>query len=78
VRDPNTTYPWGLATFDLDPGSHPGDQTTINVTLYHTPAATVANPFPAPIVFDTFTLSKPRSDAGHGAASSRERIVAAG
>jgi hypothetical protein len=78
VRDPNTTYPWGLATFDVDPGSHPGDQTTISVTFYHTPAATVANPFPAPVVFDTFTLSKPRSDSGHGAVSGRERIVVAG
>jgi hypothetical protein len=79
VRDPNTTYPWGLATFDLDPGRHPGDQTTISVTFYHTPAATVANPFPAPVVFDTFTLTKPRSDsAGHGAVSGRERIAVAG
>ena len=76
VRDPDTTHPWGLATFDLDPGSHPGDQTTITVTFYHTPAATVASPFPAPVVFDTFTLTKPRGDAhGRGAVSGSERIV---
>ena len=27
VRDPDATHPWGLATFDVDPG----DQTTIKV-----------------------------------------------
>ena len=76
VRDPDTTHPWGLATFDLDPGSRPGDKTTITVTFYHTPAATVSNPFPAPVVFDTFTLTKPRSDGlGHGTAKRRERIA---
>jgi hypothetical protein len=77
VRDPDTTHPWGLATFDLDPGAHPGDRTTIKVTFYHTPAATVANPMPAPVVFDTFTLTKPRGDGPHltSAVSGRERIV---
>jgi hypothetical protein len=76
VRDPDTAHPWGLATFDLDPGSHPGDKTTITVTFYHTPAATVSNPFPAPVVFDTFTLTKPRSDGlGHGTAKKGERIA---
>jgi hypothetical protein len=73
VRDPDTVHPWGLATFDLDPGS-PGDQTSITMTFYHTPAATVADPFPAPVVFDTFTMSKPRSD-GFGQAANSERIV---
>ena len=67
----------GLATFDVDPGRHPGDQTTIKVTFYHTPAATVADPFPAPAVFDTFTLTKPRGDSrGHGAVSGREPVAA--
>jgi hypothetical protein len=66
-----------MATFDVDPGSHPGDQTKITVTFYHTPAATVANPFPAPVVFDTFTLSKPRGDAhGRGAASANTPVAA--
>jgi hypothetical protein len=65
-----------MATFDVDPGSHAGDQTKITVTFFHTPAATVANPFPAPVVFDTFTLSKPRGDAhGSGAASGRKPVV---
>jgi hypothetical protein len=46
------------------------------VTFYHTPAATVASPFPAPVVFDTFTLTKPRGDAhGRGAVSGSERIA---
>ena len=76
VRDPDATHPWGLATFDVDPGRHPGDQTTIKVTFYHTPTATVADPFPAPAVFDTFTLTKPRGDSrGHGAVSGREQIA---
>ena len=75
VRDPDTTHPWGLATFDLDPGSHPGDQTTISVSFYHTPAATAASPFPAPVLFDTFTLAKPRSDSFRVTGSEREQIV---
>jgi hypothetical protein len=76
VRDPDTVHPWGLATFDVDPGAGPGAQTTITVTFYHTPAATAAAPFPAPVVFDTFTLSKPRGDVFTTAVvSGRERIV---
>jgi len=68
VRDPNTTYPWGIAVFDVDPGSFPGDQTSITMTYYHTPAATAAEPFPAPIAYDTFTAVRPRRDGwGHGA-----------
>jgi len=77
VRDPDTVHPWGMATFDLDPGARPGDQTTIKMTFYHTPAATVANPFPAPVVFDTFTMTKPRGDGAKltSAVSGRERII---
>jgi hypothetical protein len=62
VRDPNTTFPWGIAVFDVDPGSHPGDQTSITMTYYHTPAATAANPFPAPVAYDTFKAVRPRRD----------------
>jgi hypothetical protein len=70
VRDPNTTYPWGIGVFDVDPGSGPGHRTSITMTYYHTPAATTANLYPAPVVYDTFTAVKPRRDgfAGHGAA----------
>lgn len=47
---------------DVDPGDHPGGRTTISVSFYHTPPATVAAPFPAPVLFDRFTLTKTRSD----------------
>jgi hypothetical protein len=75
VRDPDTTHPWGLATFDLDPGRFPGDQTSITVKFYHTPQATVASPYPAPVVFDTFTMTKRRSDSLSHATTQRERIT---
>jgi Calcineurin-like phosphoesterase/Purple acid Phosphatase, N-terminal domain len=74
VRDPNTTYPWGLATFDVDPGDRPGGQTSIRVNFYHTPAATLAAPLPAPELFDTFALTKARSDRPVGW-DQRERIT---
>jgi hypothetical protein len=32
VRDPNTTYPWGVGVFDVDPGRWPGDRTSITMT----------------------------------------------
>jgi len=62
VTDPNTTYPWGLGVFDVDPGRFPGDKTTMTFTYYHTPAATASNPYPTPIEFDTFTATRTRSD----------------
>lgn len=78
VRDPDATHPWGMATFDLDPGQRPGSQTSITVSFYHTPAATTAQPNPAPVLFDSFTMSKTRRDglfqgsrAGQGALASR-------
>ena len=75
VRDPDTTHPWALAVFDVDPGHGPGGQTSISVTYYHTPATTAANPFPAPVAYDAFTVVRPRHDrvfartaalSGHG------------
>jgi hypothetical protein len=71
-------HPWGIATFDLDPGDRPGGQTSISVNFYHTPAATAAVPNPAPVLFDRFTMSKRRRDGllhGHG---QRERILVPG
>jgi hypothetical protein len=62
VTDPDTTHPWGLGVFDVDPGRFPGDKTTMTFTYYHTPAATAANPYPAPVAFDTFTATRTRSD----------------
>jgi hypothetical protein len=78
VRDPDTVHPWGIATFDLDPGDRPGGPTSISVNFYHTPAATAAVPYPAPVLFDSFTMSKRRRDGvlhGHG---QRERILVPG
>lgn len=62
VRDPDTAYPFGLAVFDVDPGLAPGGRTTITVSYYHTPTATVANPLPAPVLFDRFTVYRNRRD----------------
>ncbi|MFE9551974.1 purple acid phosphatase family protein [Streptomyces sp. NPDC006703] len=63
VRDPDTTYPYGMAVFDVDPGHLPGGRTTITVSYYHSPAATTANPFPVPVLFDRFTVHRKRRDA---------------
>jgi Calcineurin-like phosphoesterase/Purple acid Phosphatase, N-terminal domain len=62
VRDPNTTYPWGIGVFDVDPGRFPGDQTSISMTYYHTPAATTSSLYPAPLAYDSFTAVKRRRD----------------
>jgi hypothetical protein len=62
VTDPNATFPWGLGVFDVDPGRFPGDKTTMTFTYYHTPAATAATPYPAPVEFDTFSATRTRSD----------------
>lgn len=62
VRDPDTTHPWGIGVFDVDPGRFPGDKTSMKFTFYHTPAATAANPYPAPVEFDAFTATRTRSD----------------
>lgn len=50
-------WPYGFAAFSVDPGRRPGDQTTIEVTYYR-----VKNFGSELEVFDTFTLSRPRSD----------------
>jgi hypothetical protein len=62
VTDPNTTYPWGIGVFDVDPGGFPGDQTTMTFTYYHTSAWSGSGPFPTPVEFDTFTATRTRSD----------------
>jgi hypothetical protein len=78
VRDPDTTHPWGMATFDLDPGGRPGGRTSVSVNFYHTPAATTTNPYPAPVLFDSFTLAKSRRDglsSDRGDQGQHERIL---
>jgi hypothetical protein len=48
--------------FDVDPGRFPGDKTSMRFAFYHTPAATAANPYPAPVEFDAFTATRTRCD----------------
>jgi hypothetical protein len=68
-RDTSTGY--GIAVFDLDPGQGPGDNTTITVTYFHALGADPVNPTsgatgapnPNYTEFETFTLTRPRSDA---------------
>jgi len=67
-RDTATGY--GIAVFDVNPGSEAGGQTSITVTHYHAVGADPVNPATgapgAPTddytLFETFTLVRPRSD----------------
>lgn len=56
----------GIATIS----SGPDQRTSITMTYYHTPAATTASLYPAPVAYDTFTAVKRRRDGfpGRGAA----------
>jgi hypothetical protein len=71
-RDPATGY--GIAVFDVDPGTERGGLTSITVTYYHAPGADPVNPAtgqhgaPTPdyTKFESFRLVRPRSDGrGH-------------
>jgi hypothetical protein len=53
----NAAHSYGFAAFALDPGSHPGDVTTITVTYYDV-VGTDGQLAP----FETFTLRRPRRD----------------
>ena len=67
-RDTSTGY--GIAVFDVEPGTGPGSQTTIKVTHYHAVGADPVNPAtgekgaPTPdyTEFETFTLVRKRAD----------------
>jgi hypothetical protein len=67
-RDTSTGY--GIAVFDVHPGSEAGGQTSITITHYHAVGADPVNPNTgapgAPTddytVFEKFTLVRPRSD----------------
>jgi len=71
-RDTATGY--GIAVFDVDPGTHSAGQTSITVTQYHALGADPVNPNTGAkgkptdnyTVFETFTLVRPRSDGGSG------------
>jgi len=53
----NAAHAYGFAAFDLDPGSHPGDFTTITVTYYD-----VVGPDGQIAPFKSFTLRCRRRD----------------
>ena len=53
----NAAHSYGFAAFTIDPGSHPGDFTTIEVTYYDV-VGTDGQLTP----FETFTLRRPRRD----------------
>jgi hypothetical protein len=53
----NAAHAYGFAAFTLDPGTHPGGDTTITVTYYDV----VGNDGLMP--FETFTLRRPRRDS---------------
>ena len=53
----NAAHAYGFAAFDLDPGRHPGDLTTIQVTYYD-----VVGPDGQLSPFESFTLRRPRRD----------------
>ena len=53
----NAAHSYGFAAFDLDPGSRPGDFTTIKVTYYDV-VGTDGSLAP----FESFTLRRPRRD----------------
>ncbi len=54
----NAAHSYGFAGFELDPGAHPGDFTTIKVTYYD-----VVGPDGQIAPFESFTLRRPRRDA---------------
>jgi hypothetical protein len=69
-RDTSTGY--GVAVFDVNPGPESGGRTSITVTQYHAVGADPVNPAtgakgaPTPdyTEFETFTVTRPRSDGG--------------
>ena len=74
-RDTSTGY--GIAVFDVDPGTEAGGQTSITVSYYHAVGADPVNPAtgavggPTPdyTEFETFTLVRPRADGARTARS---------
>jgi hypothetical protein len=70
-RDTSTGY--GIAVFDVDPGQSRDDETSITVRYFHALGADPVNPNtgqagapnPTYTEFETFKLTRPRSDAPH-------------
>ena len=60
-RDTSTGY--GIAVFDVSPGSEAGGQTSVTVRYYHAVGADPVSPAAGDYtLFETFTLVRPRSD----------------
>jgi hypothetical protein len=80
-RDTATGY--GIAVFDVNPGTEAGGQTSITVTHYHAVGADPVNPATgdrgAPTAdytaFETFTLVRPRSDGRRWHAKQSASVV---
>ncbi|HEY4171602.1 MAG TPA: hypothetical protein VGM42_01150, partial [Rhodopila sp.] len=53
----NAAHSYGFAAFAVDPGTHPGDFTTMKVTYYD-----VVGVDGEIAPFETFTLRRPRRD----------------
>ena len=81
-RDTSTGY--GVAVFDVDPGSREGGETSITVTYYHAAGADPVNPNtgahgspdPSYTPFETFKLVRPRSDGAGRQAGQSARVAA--
>ena len=66
----DTSAGYGIAVFDVDPGTEAGGQTSITVHYYHAAGPEPAGAYPGGCgpaddyytLFDTFTLVRPRSD----------------
>jgi len=69
----DTSTGYGVAVFDVNPGSESGGRTSITITHYHAVGADPVHPgtgvkgAPTPdyTEFETFTVTRPRSDGGH-------------
>jgi alkaline phosphatase D len=69
----DTTDAYGIAQFTVDPGSGPGDTTTLTLNYYHAPAVAPASSASSPLpsapsyqVLETITFTRPRSDGASG------------
>jgi hypothetical protein len=80
-RDTSTGY--GVAVFDVDPGTEADSQTSITVTQYHAPGADPVNPAsgakgaPTPdyTEFETFKLVRPRADGNPSRAAQHTAVA---
>ncbi|CAO5149781.1 acid phosphatase type 7 [Frankia sp. AiPs1] len=62
ARPDASGHPYGIAVFDLDPGTRRGGPTTITVGYYHAPRVQAGDPAPDYTLFERFTLRRPRRD----------------